>query len=688
MPSTQQIVPKYSFPYIDTVINNNTVRDNTSDADTSATEQTYPYLCVFTSGKGIDNKLIPVTSKTELYRIFGKPNYKKYGQPLMMADALLGQTNVTLNAMRIMPDDAQYANTVLSIWYKADKANKKFRIKFTQKSLEKNTKITNFDEIKSDLIKRGTALDGVAGEGGTFVDSEGYTQVPAILFVASGRGAYGNNYRWRINLNTEYEKGYGFKMFQYQCLDVENGTEVAANYVGSIVSSAKTTSTSFINDVIEDSEEKDVPMDIHVYEENMEALYEAYVTFWNEILEEEPSYEIDSNTYVDTIPDMDCFDPFYGKAVAKSRERVTKSLPFITFTKEKTAEVNEDDSGYSADDYSETKNLVIPGNIVGNSLDNGSDGKFADSTDATEKAKEIDKCYIDAFGGKYDKLILSARRIPSESLFDANFSMEVKAALAKLALYRNDALLYLDTNLLDTVSEADITSLENDFSIIDNLESDFDVFANYLISFNLHYYKIKEESTGKRVPVTITYYLASTLPTHFRVYGYHVPFVNNYATLSGHVRNSLQPSIDTHENELKEILYNSRFNYFEAVGENEFQRSTQSTSCEEDSDLTEENNVITLMILKRMVEADVRAEGYNFTSSTERDEFKDYIKTKYKYMIGRQVYSLEVKYTQNEFEFNRQITHVYLGIKFRPLSKISIVEIDVNPVTYEEISAS
>ena len=57
-------------------------------------------------------------------------------------------------------------------------------------------------------------------------------------------------------------------------------------------------------------------------------------------------------------------------------------------------------------------------------------------------------------------------------------------------------------------------------------------------------------------------------------------------------------------------------------------------------------------------------------------------------MIGRQVYSLEVKYTQNEFEFNRQITHVYLGIKFRPLSKISIVEIDVNPVTYEEISAS
>ena len=731
MPSTQQIVPKYSFPYIETVINNNTVRDNTSDADSSTVANTYPYLCVFTAGKGIDNKIVPVSGTTELYKIFGKPNYKKYGQPFMMADAILKQANTTLNAMRIMPDDAYYANSVLSIWYKADVENKKFYIKFTQKSLERNDKITNFNEIKTDLISRASGLDGVA-ENGVYVDAEGYTQIPAMVFITAGRGVYGNNYRWRINLNTDYEKGYGIKIYSYQCLDVENGTEVAANYAGGIVTSTKVQSATFINDVIEDSEEKDVPMDIHVFEENMETLYEAYVKFWNDVLEKDPSYEIDDKVYVDEIPDLDCFDPFYGKAVAKSRERVTKTLPFIFYVKEKTAEVNEEDEGYVAADWTSTKNVVVPGNVVGNSLENGSDGVFGTGeeiylvasgngayynkngeyydksgnrnktqdinvSDITTKLADasvtkgnlpvqdaIDECYINAFGGKYDKLILSPRRIPSESLFDANFNMPVKMALARLALYRNDALLYLDTNLLDTISEADITTLETDFSVIDNLESDFDVFANYLISFNLHYYRIKEESTGKRVPVTITYFLASTLPTHFRTVGYHVPFVNSYATLSGHVKNSLLPSIDTHENELKEILYNSRFNYFEATGENIFERSTQSTSSAEDSDLTEENNVITLMILKRLIEADVRATQYNFTSPTERSEFKDYIKAKYKYMIGTQLYSLSVQYEQSEFEFNRQITHLYLAVQFRPMSKISIVEIDVNRTTYDD----
>ena len=53
-------------------------------------------------------------------------------------------------------------------------------------------------------------------------------------------------------------------------------------------------------------------------------------------------------------------------------------------------------------------------------------------------------------------------------------------------------------------------------------------------------------------------------------------------------------------------------------------------------------------------------------------------------MIGTQLYSLSVQYEQSEFEFNRQITHLYLAVQFRPMSKISIVEIDVNRTTYDD----
>ena len=735
MPQTTQIVPKYTFPLVQTVINDNTLEDVTVATTNITTEQTYPYLAVFRSAKGKDNKLVPITDLDDLHKQFGYGNFKKYGQPFMMAEALLSQQNVTLNAMRIMPDDAFYANDVLSIWYKEDLENKRFYIKFTHKALDKNEAITDFKYIKEDILERGQKLDGVANEHGVYVDSEGYTQVPCAVFISSGRGVYGNNYRWRISQNTDYEKAYGFKLFSYNCLNMENGTTVDGNYVGSIVTSTKTNNATFINDVIEDSDATDIPMDIHVYEENMEVLYEAYVNFWNKVLKEDPSYKIDDSIYVDDVPDMDCFDPFFGKAVAKERERVTKSLPFIYYTKEYTAEspVNETirvykksdnsyyiDSGayfteggvaddsqnitveelaqkisshevtegtipnpdYNKNEWTKTKNVVIVNNIVGNELTNGNDGSFP-------KEDSVDDMYIRAFSGSIDKLILSSRRMPAESLFDANFSMPVKAALAKLALFRNDAILYLDTGIQESLTESDINILEKDFSVIDALEDDFEVFANYLISFNLHHYRIKETSTGKRIPVTITYYLASNLPTHFRVYGYHVPFVNTFARLSGHIRNSLEPSVEVHENDLKQILYSSRFNYFEAVAENTFERATQSTSYlgNEDnlkSDLVEENNVITMMILKRLVESDARSLGYNFTDQEQRNNFRTTIKEKYKGMIGKQLYDFDVKFTQNSFEFNRQIVHLYLTIQFRQLSKQVIVEIDVNKQTFDE----
>ena len=729
MPQTVQIVPKYSFPYTETVINNNTVWDDVDN--TAANPDTVNrYLTVFTSGKGIDNKLIPIDSLLELQETFGKSNYKKYGQPLMNAYAIMKQTNTALYAMRVMPDDAFYANNVLSLWYKLDESENKVYIKFTQKSVKAPSNV-KWDELSSYILTEAAKYDDVSK-----TDSDGFTQVPLAVFRVSGRGVYGNNYRWRITPNTDYEKNYGFKLFTFQCLDVENGTDVRASYVGSLVTSTKTNVASFINDVIEDNDEVNIPMDIHVFEENMEEFYGVFKKFWEDAVD--GGYVIDPDVYVDEIPDMDSFDPLFGTAVASAKVRVTKALPFIQFVQKKTAESPEDvyedhyvftdGSGsyylndgtcYASDGtaepeknlaapeelslkissgnvtkeevkvedidenlYSETENIVIINDIAGNDMENGSDGAFGD---ANKAETAVDACYIAAFTGQYDKLILSPRRIPSVALFDANFSMPVKTALVRLGLFRNDCLIYLDTNFQDSLSLTSITQLEKDFSAIDKLEEDFDVFANYLVSYNLHHYRVKEESTGKRVPVTITYFLASIHATHIDTYGYWIPMVDSYATLSGHVRNSLEPSIDEHEKDLKEILYNSRFNYFEAVGENTFVRATQSTSdSTETSDLTEENNVNSLMNLKRSIEADIRNERYSFTDGEQRQSFRDFIKAKYKSLIGKQFYSIDITYSMNEFEFNRSITHLYLAVKFRKLTKQTIVEIDVNKLTFDE----
>ena len=681
MAQTVQIVPKYSFPYVETIINNNSIVDDTIDTGVDAVTK-LPFIAVFAGPKGPDNKLINIDSLQSYKDTFGQSNYKLYGQPSMMPEAILSNSNTSVWCMRIMPKDALYANSVLSLWYKPDVDAKKFRIKFTAKSLSPvNAEGAIDDDMvealsnRDEIVELGAQLDGAAVDG-LYTDSEGYIQVPLAVFTSAGRGKYGNDLRWRISLNTDYEKEYGIKLYTFEIIDTSNASSVIGRYIGSMVTAKPYDAASLINDVLEDYDDTIAPMQIHVYEENFEALYDAYVEFCNDLMEDDPTLDIE-------IPDIEKFDPLFGKEMAQSKVRVTPALPFVTFTPELTDDVDTKSPTYIAADYTTTDTIIL-NDVTGNTIGNGSDGSIDASIDEVDRQKKLDELYIDAFSGDIDKLILSARRIQSTILLDANYNMPVKVALTRLALLRNDCMVMLDCGIMNSLTLKDIEKLESNFSAIDALADEFDPFNKWLISVNLQHYYTREMSTGKRVPVTLTYYFASEIPNHWETYGYHVPFVFTNAILNGHVKNSLAPSIEAYENDLKEMLYTSRFNYFEATGENVFERGTQITFDDVNSDLLDENNIHTLMILKRSIENDARAQHSNFTSPTERAEFEEYINAKYKPMIGTQVKSLGIKYTQNEFEFNRSLVHLYLDVSFRQLDKGTIVELNVNKRTFDE----
>lgn len=681
MANTTQIVPKYSFPYVETVINNNSVVDETETAEvTNVVKRSF--IAVFAGPKGPDNKLINIEDLKSFNDTFGYSNYKLYGQPLMMPEAILGNANTNVWCMRIMPSDALYSNSVLSLWYKADPDAKAFRIKFTTKSLSAVAEDGTIDPDlveqlanRDSIIELGKSLDGAALDG-VYTDDEGYVQVPLAVFTAAGRGKYGNDLRWRVTLNQDYEKEYGIKLYQFEVIDTSEASALVGNYIGSLVSSTKYKEASLINDVIEDSDEDNIPAMIHVFEENMEELYAAYVEFCNEMLETDPTLDIE-------IPEIDQFDPLFGKEIANAKVRVTPSQPFIKFTNELTDDIDTTAADYVEADYTATDTIIL-NDVTGNILENGSDGSIDSSIDSSERQATINQLYIDAFSGKLDKLIMSPRRIPAAILFDAGFDMAVKVALTRLALYRNDCAVMLDCGIMESLTLSDIEKLETNFSAIDALADEFDPFNKWLISVNLHHYITKESSTGKRVKVTITHFLASEIPAHWNSNGYHVPFVFTSAVLDGHIKNSLHPSVEAHENDLKQMLYSSRFNYFEATGENVFERGTQITFDDVNSDLLDENNVHTLMILKRSIEDDARDQHSNFTSPTIRADFEEFIKTKYAPIIGTQVKTLGIKYTQNEFEFERSLVHLYLDITFRQLNKGTIVELNVNKRSYED----
>lgn len=649
MAQTVQIVPRFLHSHVESYINDYTIVD---DSVAVQSDDSVKFLSVFTGPQGIDNTLIKVADSDTFERIFGTSDYNLYGQAMMMPEAELKTGNASCWCMRVMPEDAVFANSILSIYYKADVTNKKFRIKFKAKSLTGDAAIKSKDDIKV----KGLILDGKPADGQTtYVDADGYTQLPIVTFRMMGRGKYGNNYRWRIARNKDYESDYMIKMYSFETLNATAGIKKTAYYVGSIVDSNKYKTTLLINDVINDAETGLPPMDVQVYEDNMELLYEAYVDFLNEVAEANPTDMV-------IVPDNDEFDPFFGLNVASD-----VAVPYISFTKMMDDSVDTTSPDYSADDYSSDTDLIQIDNVEGTSLAGGDDGAFG-SSDPSERDAAIEEAYIKAFNGTYDPVILANKRTRCDAILDANYPYSVKQVMVDLALLRDDCLCFIDCGYVTSFSKANQQRLLEDYSI----------FNTRGLSKNPQWYTIKNPVTRKKHPVTITYFWAQQYANHIKQNGNHVPFANSYATLSGHVKNSLQPCIEEHEMELKDWLYANRFNYFEAIGENQFVRCCQNTSQPETSDLMEENNMAVLYEMKHILEVDARNNLYNFANADDRKRFTEYEEAKFAPWVGRKLYSFSINFSMNEWEAERSILHCYVAVQFRTLNKRTIIEIDVN----------
>lgn len=627
MASAIQIIPKYQHPHVETYVYDNT---QYSEDPYRQVDETINFISVFRSGKGIDGKLVKKTDLASFIQTFGKSNPKKYGQPLMMPIAELNTGIACVWAMRIMPTDAAYANAAVTAYYKPDLEHKQFNVKFKSKSFKGDSEV-----LKPEY------LDVFAQEEENAEQLDGWIQVPLMTFRAMGRGEYGQTLRWRITPNVDYERDYQKKFFNFEILSTENGLSREAQYVGMAISPLDLEQSVQINDVIANYDPGEYPVNINVYEEGVEEIYNAYVEFLNALAEGNPELVI-------TVPSISEFDIFFGNEVSNS----SKTVPYEYYYVFNTV---DDDT------------VCDLSNTIGNTMDGGTEGSFGETGEALDNA--IADEYIRAFQGKTDPAILSPRRVPSDALFDANYPYEVKKALVTLTLARNDCLCYMDMGIVDSLSGPNWAAFKRQYG---------DIFATREISKNPQHYEVRDIHTKKRTKVTMTYFMAQKLPDHYKSVGKHIPFVMDFATLSGHMRNSLAPIVDMWETELKEELYLNRFNYFEAIGENQFVRAVQNTGQMINSDLLEEHNVQTLFDIKRILEYDAWKNGYNFTSSEARARFKRFEEAKFTDWKGSKVDTISIRFDVNEFEAERSILHCYCEIQFRNITKRTIIEIDVN----------
>lgn len=700
MPRTSQIFPKYQFPHTETYANDYTKISAPQTAEEIDGSITQAYAVM--APKGPDNVWVKKGTRSATVKTYGESNFSLYGQPYMQALNVLAQNNSSCWIMRVMPEDAAYANAVVSAYYKADdKAvvtdahKRKFRVKFTFRTVDA---LTDKRRIAAEIEKPDgaeTTVDDVKA----YRDADGFTQAPLFAANYVGRGVCGNRYALRISPNAIYEQEYGIKMYNFECLSNEGVLSTDAAYIGAMTFSPKYAEDGsvLIDDILSDKTIDSKPIEITTSEVGLKRIYDAYIKFIKELnVDAKREYTTKAEQYAipadqmsgkvpvapehlahynelkeiakvadstNTIPDIDEFDVISGLMMNSSSD----PLPGYKLIKKLTPDVNKHDPAYNAADYTETANAFSFGDIYGAKLAGGTDGAFNTTDEAVKKAA-VNKAYVKAYDGTYDSRILSANRTRCHAIFDANYDFEVKQVLVDLANLRQDCRLYLDTNMVDSVNIATVNELIKKYSVIDN----------HLVSVDIHNYDIKDPTTGKRIPVTISYYLSQVFTNHFNNVGYHVPMVFNKCQLSGHIRDSLRPHIEEYHSDVKEKLYNNRFNYFECVNENIFQRATQNTAQRTETDLLEENNSNIYFVIKRRLEAAARSQLYNWADEAVRSSFVQLTKASFSDVIGSVVQDFDLTFKTSEYEFEHSILHLYCGLTFRGLNKIVIIEIDLN----------
>lgn len=618
MPQSGQIVPQYQHPYTATYINDNTVfTDITAPAVNGIRS-----IFVFASQKGRDGKLLKFSSITDFLEEYGNPNFKLFGQPNYMPYAALNTGVVEAFCMRVMPSDAAYANLVIIAKVKVVTDSGTTPVNKLQVRFEayNHTNVTS----KKDLINlTELMLDETP-------DTDGYKTYPLYVVNYQGRGACGNAFRIRMVSSAQMDKENNYKNYQLDVYEVQNTLQQKESFIGSVYPDALDSDASlFFDDVVNDDENGSKKIEISVIPDSFQSIFDLYST------DVDPSTDLTIET----------FDLFTG-----TDKTTGDALSNITFATSET--------GYIA--------LDTPAGVP---FGGGADGSFDYNTaDLSTREEAMNNAYISAFNGDFDLTIRSKRRAPADVLFDAGYADEVKTALVSFATKRYDAMLYLDAGLLTTISDALTwgTSMKN--------------VADRIISKHFQSFKIRDPFSGKNVSVTYTYYMAQQLPLHLKNNGNHIPFVGvNYTVLSGAIKNTLQPFVDADDEDTKEKLYLLKLNYVVAQAENTYIRGTQGTAQNIMSDLSEENNVLVLLEIKRALENMVSALTYNFADPAEQARFKkdgDRLINPYR---GIKLQDAVIDFKMSDWEKQRSILHCYLAIICRTLDKRNIVEIDINP---------
>lgn len=297
----------------------------------------------------------------------------------------------------------------------------------------------------------------------------------------------------------------------------------------------------------------------------------------------------------------------------------------------------------------------------------GTDGEIDDDNTAltaTQRQINIDKLLVRAYKGLIDPDVTNEKVMKFKYLLDANFSLDVKNAMVSLVReIRQDLFCWLDTEFCNSAEEA-VSWRVNKFPISSHFVG---IFTQDMISF--------DEFQGKDTKVALSYFLAKKIPQHATQYGLHYPMAGSRrGVIDGYKENS----VSFFPNKLyREQLYNRQVNYLETDGVNT-KLGSQLTADSTNSPLSNINNVLTLLDIKRNVEYMAETVVFEFndeeTKSSFQQELNSYLD---KYVNNRACETISATVYASDYDKQQKILRVTVTIKFNDVIERVILNFDV-----------
>lgn len=607
-----------------------------ADSNKSSIDDSLPlFLCAFSADKGSEE--ITDLTYSEFKKMYGNnANFFKYGQPLLQAHQILAAGGRVLGK-RIVAEDATLANLIITAEVTSQEVNKTNadgQQLYIGSDGQETTEVTDtlattvYATVKYDSVTYNVKTMAELEAKAASLKTE--SVFPLFIISDNGRGVSVK----KVRITPDYDTSKKLTYMLYKIAEIEGVSAVETQRFSMYPDAVNT-----INGV-----RRNMVLDKHTMSQLNAEMYTEGCSAFIEKLAEITGYSVD---------DLYTFDVLFGKTVKQ------KELGLIKI----------DETGLDiTSDY-------------GMELKSGSNGKFGDAPFAgTVASQEWADQAIAFFDGTFSDEIFDLDQHKIDFCVDANYPDDVKAAIVKLADFREDFFYFRDLGL-------NITSISDVYDKVTDLNWTLTPFAGDYMST----YDIIDPFSHKQINVTMTYGLAPLLVNHYTT-NVAAPIAgefNNFV-ISDYVPGTLNiiprvtPTVDQ-----KEILDDLKVNFVNLTSDKLLAVQSTYTSQDHNGPLSYSSNVIVTQMVIKSIRRYCPKIRFMLMDATATDfgKYKTLIEDNVISRFTQHFKSIELIYTRDDEQIASKIFNASLYCYYRDFPQGEVFDVfaiegspDTNPM--------